>query len=164
MTHARYFEDLRERLHAAFKEDHTPREIAGSFALGTFVTMLPTFGIGLVLFAVFAYVFEWVSKLALLATVLIFNPMVKWGVYVASYVLGSILLAPSGEVELTQISLSASREVLLRLVVGNLILASLGTVVGYIVVYRFAVRFEPTDVAEALEEAVDEIVDEVLEP
>lgn len=161
---ANHIGGVRSRLREIFKEDHTPREIAGSFALGTFITMLPTLGIGLVLFAIFAYLFDWISKLALVATVVIFNPIVKWGVYAASYGLGSFILSPGAGGGVSQLAVTSSREVVIRLLVGNLILATIGALIGYVVVYRLAVRYESSVVAEAIDEALDEIVTEVLEP
>lgn len=161
---ANHISGIRSRLGEIFKEHHSPREIAGSFALGTFVTMLPTFGIGLVLFAIIAYLFDWVSKLALLATVVIFNPIVKWGIYVASYGLGSFILSTGAEVGVSRLAVTSSREIVIRLLVGNLILAPVGALIGYVVVYRLAVRYESSVVAEAIDEVLDEIVHEVLEP
>ena len=158
----RYADRIREELRKTFAEEHTPREIAGSFALGTFVTMLPTLGLGLLLFVAVAFVFDRVSKIALFASVAVFNPVVKWGVYVASYALGALLLGPA-EVGSAGASLDAGSEVLLRLLVGNLVLAVVATVVGYVVVHRLAVAYRASQVAEILEEAVEEIVEEVVE-
>jgi len=39
--------------------------------------MLPTLGAGLALFVVPLYLFDWVSKIALFASVLVFNPLVN---------------------------------------------------------------------------------------
>lgn len=154
----------REELHGAFTEDKSPREVAGSFALGTFVTMLPTLGVGLLVFVVIVYVSSWVSKIALFASVIVFNPVVKWGVYAASFGLGVLLLGPVEGVSMTDVSVSAGPEILVRLLVGNLILAVVATVLSYVVVHRLAVRFESTAIAETIDEALEEIAGEVLEP
>lgn len=160
----RYLGRIREELRQTFAEEHTPREIAGSFAFGTFVTMLPTLGLGLLLFVAVAFAVERVSKLALFASVAAFNPVVKRGVYVASYALGALLLGPGdGGVAAGDVSLDAGSGVLLRLLVGNLLLAALATVVGYAVVYRLAVAYRESEVADVLGEAVEELVEEVVE-
>ncbi|MFP8951401.1 DUF2062 domain-containing protein [Natrialbaceae archaeon A-arb3/5] len=155
----RYVDRIREELHTAFNEDATPRELSGSFALGAFITMLPTLGVGLVLFVILAHVFGWVSKLAMFASVLVFNPAVKWGVYVASFALGSVLLGPVEGVSMTSASFSAGPEIVVRLVVGNLILAMIAMVVSYVVVHRLAVRYQSTGVGETIDEALEDIAE-----
>lgn len=57
--------------------DHTPRKLAGSVALETFVTILPTLGTGVLLFVLLVAVTERVSQLALFASVVVFKPVVK---------------------------------------------------------------------------------------
>jgi len=158
----RYIGRVREELHTAFTEDHTPREIGGSFALGTFITMLPTLGVGLLVFVVIAYVADWVSRISLFASVIVFNPVVKWGVYVASFTLGVLLLGPVEGVSMTDVSPSAGPEIVIRLVVGNLILAVIATIAAYIVVYRLAVRYRTTTVAETVDEALEEIAEDLF--
>lgn len=133
-SHAR----VKTAVNAAFAETHTPREIAGSFAVGTFVTTLPTLGTGLLLFVVIAYRFDRVSKLALFLPVVILNPMAKWGVYAASFWLGSRLLGSTPGVSRTTVSFAAGPELVLRLLVGNLILAVVFATLGYVVVHRLA--------------------------
>ncbi len=158
-----YVERIREELRKTFAEEHTAKELAGSFALGTFITMLPTLGAGLLVFVVIAFVFDRISKIALFASVVVFNPVVKWGVYVASFTLGVLLLGPVEGVSISDISFSAGPEIVIRLLVGNLILAVIATVISYVAVYRLAVAYERTQVGEVLDEAVEEVVEEVFE-
>ena len=87
-------ETVRTGLRRAFAGEHTPEGIARSFALGTVITVLPTLGTGVIPFVVLAHLFDWVSTLALLATVLVFDPVVRWGVYAASFTLGVLLFGP----------------------------------------------------------------------
>ena len=160
---SRYSDRIRDELHSAFTENHTPRETAGAFALGTFITMLPTLGVGLLLFVVIVRLIDWVSKIALFASVLVFNPVMKWGVYAASFTLGIFLLGPVEGVTITDVSLSAGPDIVVRLLVGNLILAVVATVISYAVVYRLAVRYQGTEVAETIDEALEEIAEEIVE-
>lgn len=158
-----YIARIREELRKTLAEEHSPRELAGSFALGTFITMLPTLGVGLLVFLVIAFVFERISKIALFASVVVFNPVVKWGVYIASFTLGVVLLGPVEGVSISDISFSAGPEIVIRLLVGNLILAVIATIISYVVVYRLAVAYERTQTGEIINGAVEEVVEEVLE-
>lgn len=147
---------LRGELEAAFSEDHAPEDVAASFALGVFITTLPTLGVGLLVFLAIAYVWDRVSKLALFASVVVFNPVVKWGVYGTSFWLGSRLLGAIPGVTLSTVSLSAGPEVLVRLLVGNIVLAIAFTIVGYVVALRLAREFRrrDLDVGDLLSESL----------
>lgn len=155
-----YTQTIHEELRRTFLEDHTPRETAGSFSIGTFITMLPTLGVGLLAFFVLAIVFDRVSKLALFASVVVFNPVVKWGVYVVSFGLGVAILGPVEGVTLSDVSFSAGPQVVLRLLVGNLILAVIATVVSYVVVYRLAIVFETSELGKAIEEVAEKTLED----
>lgn len=134
----------RERLAAGLERavvgDHTTAEVAATFALGTFVVALPTAGGAIPLFAVVAYFSERASKLALAATLAVFNPPVKWAIYGGSYWIGERLLGPVPGARPTPETLRAldpamGTEVLTRQLFGNLVFAVALAVVGYVVVY-----------------------------
>lgn len=135
--------ELKGELEASLDGEYTPQQVAGSFALGVFITALPTLGTGFLLFVLIAYLFSGVSKLALFSSVIVLNPAVKWGVYGTSFWLGSVLLGPVGGVSRSELSLSlsAAPEVVARLLLGNLILAVLFTVVGYAAAYRLTAAY-----------------------
>ncbi|WP_247003975.1 DUF2062 domain-containing protein [Halosolutus gelatinilyticus] len=88
----RYRDRARSELRAAFRTDHTPHQIGASFAVGIFITTLPTGGLGIGLFFVFAALWSWVNKPAIFASVAVLNPFVKPAVYVASYHVGGVVL------------------------------------------------------------------------
>lgn len=127
---------VRTHLEAAFREDHPPRQVARSFALGVFITSLPTLGVGLLVFVLIAYLFESISKLALFASVVVLNPVAKWGVYAVSFWIGVQLLGRPDGITLSEVSLSAGPEVVIRLLIGNLIIAAVFTAVGYLIALR----------------------------
>jgi uncharacterized protein (DUF2062 family) len=133
-------------IHGSFAGEHTVRETAGSFSLGVFITMLPTLGTGLIAFVVLGWAFRRINHAALLASVVVFNPAVKWGVYAASFTLGVALLGPVPGVTPAEVSLSAGPPILLRLLVGNVILAVVAAVPSYIVSYRLIEAYHARDV------------------
>jgi len=136
----------KSELRRSFTEEHTPRETAGSFSLGVFITMLPTLGTGLLLFFVLAWASERINRIALFASVIVFNPVVKWGVYGSSFALGTTILGPVPGVTRSAVSLSAGPEVVVRLLVGNLILAVIATIVAYVVAFRLVSSYEYTSI------------------
>ena len=152
---------LRDELDRALLEDNTPGEIAGSFSIGIFITAMPTLGTGLLLFVLLTYLFDSISKIALFASVLVLNPIVKWGVYAASFALGFFLLGPVDGFGVGDApSLSEGNSIVVRLLVGNTILAVIAAVLAYVVAYRLLAAYEQNQFP-VVEETVDEFVDEL---
>lgn len=153
----RWLERITAELRRSFAEDHTPRETAGSFAGGVFITMMPTVGTGLLVFAVLAWVSARVNRIALVASLLVVNPVVKWGVYATSFALAVAILGPVPGATPTTLSLSAGPDIIARVLLGNTILAVVVTVPSYVLCHRLvrAYRTHEIDVVEAVAEVVD---------
>lgn len=130
-----YREAVRVRLRAMFVQDHPPHFIGVSFAIGVFVTTLPTLGTGVLGLAALGYWSTWANRLALFASVVILNPIVKTGVHAMSFALGTLLLGPVPEIINPELSLITGREILVRLLVGNVILAIGFALVGYVLAF-----------------------------
>ncbi len=159
---AAYFSRVKAELKASFSQDHSPEQIARSFAIGVFITMLPTLGAGLIVFVLLSYLFRWINKVALFASVVVLNPAVKWGVYAGSLTLGVIILGPVDGLDTASFSLDAGGDVLLRLLVGNLILAILATAIGYVAVYRMVIAYRDRETS-LVADAVDSVYEEFPE-
>jgi len=153
---SKWKQKVKLELQRAFAEDYSSRETAGSFSLGVFITMLPTLGVGLLVFVFLAWVFDRVNKVALLASVIVCNPVVKWGVYAASFAIGVALLGPVPGATPTSFSLSAGPDIVSRLLLGNLILAVLAAVPSYFICYRFVEQYNErdSDIIDDLEEVI----------
>ncbi|MFO8114581.1 MAG: DUF2062 domain-containing protein [Halorubrum sp.] len=133
---------VRSELHRSFTDEFSPRETAGSFSLGVFITMLPTLGTGLLAFVVLAWAFDRINRIAMFASVIVFNPVVKWGVYGSSFTLGTMLLGPVPGVSPSTVSLSAGPAIVTRLVIGNLILAVVAAAASYVAAHRIVIAYE----------------------
>lgn len=153
-TVAAYRERIRSALEAAFEADHTPHEVGASFAIGLFITALPTLGTGLLAFVVLAAVFDRISKIALFASVVVMNPALKPAVYLGSYRIGNRLLGAEPVVLFDVEAFDVAFDVTLRLVVGNVLLALCAAIVGYAVVRRLTVAYRRRDI-----DIVDRLVD-----
>lgn len=125
-----------QSLRRAFAEQHSTERVARSFSLGLFVAMLPTVGIGPVLLLALSGIVERVNRLAAVASVLVCNPLLKPVVYALGLGVGFVLLGPVDGVSLSVDSLAVAPDVLVRLVVGNVVLAAVVAVVGYAVAFR----------------------------
>lgn len=125
---------VRRELTAAFDGEHTAHEVATSFAIGTFVTAMPTGGLGLGLFFLLAYWCPWVCKSAIFAPVVVLNPFVKPLVYAASVNLGSLLLGAEPVVLFDVAVLDYVVTVVQFLLFGNVLIALALSGLGYAVV------------------------------
>lgn len=157
---SRYLRRLRDELGRALTEEHTPKDIARSYAIGTFITMLPTLGVGLLVFVVLDRLFESINRVALFANVLVYNPVVKWGVYAISLVIGFALLGPvEGASIWSTPTLADGQAILVRMLVGTVLLTIVVTLVSYRVVLSLARKYEHHEFP-VLEETVEEFVEQ----
>lgn len=129
-----YRDRVRRELTRAFREHHTPHEVATSFAIGIFVTALPTGGLGIGLFFVFAYWWSWISKPAIFSSVAVCNPFVKPAIYVASLQVGAIALGTGGLVPDEGTAVESAAAVAYQFVIGTIITAIALAMAGYAVV------------------------------
>jgi uncharacterized protein (DUF2062 family) len=128
-----YVGAVRTQLRAAFAQDHPPRFIGASFAISVFVTTLPTLGTGVLVLVAIGYRYAWANRLALSAAVVVLNPVVKAGVYAASFAVGTFLLGPIpvGPADFER-ALAEGGRILVRVLIGNAVLAVVFALVGYV--------------------------------
>lgn len=136
-----YRDRVRRELTTAITEEYTPHEIALSFAIGIFVTAMPSGGLGVGLLLGIAYWQPWASKTAMIAAIAVLNPLVKPLVYVASYQLGAILLGTEPIFVVGHSTLDAVLAIVQFLLLGNVLIGLLLAFVGYLAVYRLAVTY-----------------------
>ncbi|WP_254767622.1 DUF2062 domain-containing protein [Salinilacihabitans rarus] len=142
---SRYRRQFRRELTAAFEAEEAARRVAASFAIGVFITTLPSGGAGVGLFVVLAYWWSWVNKTAMFASLLVLNPFVKPAVYVASYRVGAGLLGTDPLIQFDWPLLDALLAVVQRVVIGNVLLALALAAVGYTAVLYLARSYRRSD-------------------
>jgi len=126
-----YSRQLQARFRRAFMQEQPPHQTALSLSLGLFLMALPNLGVSVLLLGAIGYRYERINRLALLAAVMVLNPLAKGTVYLVSFGIGSTVLGPIPGVSASDVSLSAGADVLTRLLVGNLLFAAGLAVVGY---------------------------------
>lgn len=131
---ASYRDRIRRKLVAAFREEHTPHQVAASFAIGVFVTALPTGGLGVGLFFVLVSLRAWISKPAIFASVAVLNPIVKPAVYLSSFQFGALLLGSDSMDSRDAMTGETAWVAVRQLVLGNVVVAVVLAVLGYIAV------------------------------
>lgn len=132
----RYRDRAKYGLARAFQEGHSPHEVAASFAIGIFITALPTGGLGIGLFFVFGYWWSWINKPAIFSSVAVCNPFVKPAIYVASLQVGAIVLGTGGLLPIGGTTAESLVTVTHQFVIGTLLIAAVLSTLGYAVVWH----------------------------
>lgn len=132
-------------LDRGLSNEHTPHEVAGSFGLGVLLAAMPTLGIGPLVLMGASVFSRRVSRLGVAASVVVFNPVVKPTVYAASLAIGFLVLGPVEGATLAAPTLGAAPDALLRLLIGNTILAVPAAAVGYLAALRAVNQYRGDD-------------------
>ena len=113
----------------------TPNAIALGFAIGTFIAILPTFGLGLTLGALILLFFHRVNKIWMLGAFVLWNPFVLVPLYRIGARLGEFIFTDKPLV-VQQLS-HWNQEILLtkRVFVGNTLLALQIAIASYVIIY-----------------------------
>lgn len=150
-----YWGRVRSELEAAFAETHTPHEVAGSFAIGVFVTTLPSAGLGLVVFLFLVRLSDRISSIAIFSSGIVINPLVKAPMYIAAFWIGTWVLGPTGTA--TGGNIADTTGIAVRMISGFVVLGVAIAAIGYVSVYLLMTEYRKWDM-----EIVEEIIDDEL--
>jgi uncharacterized protein len=123
-----HFEDV-------IKLKTSPRAIALGFAIGSFIAILPTFGLGVFIGLLVILIFKNVSKISLFAAFVVWNPLVLLSLAPVSYKVGVLIL---GDVKFVTFKIELLNHLYVysrRFIIGNLIVASVLSLASYFIVY-----------------------------
>ena len=87
---------VKERVSSLLDPDATPHQIAMSFAVGTFIEILPAFGLKTLISVGVLSAFRSMNRLALLAAIALWNSFLIAPIYGMSYALGIKFLKAPG--------------------------------------------------------------------
>jgi uncharacterized protein len=131
----RHIEDLRSI-------NSTPHEIALGFALGTFVAILPTFGLGVLIGVLIIFLKKDVNKLALFAAFAVWNPIILVPINTLAFHIGDTLLQGAPIIEYYVSLANQVFHFTRRLLIGNIILSTMLTGISYYLVKRLTRKYQ----------------------
>jgi len=141
----KYWEKAKSEIVDSIREDYTPHETAFSFALGTFIVLIPTSAMGLFILGAIAVTFERINRIALFSTALVFNPVVNMAFYSLSYFTGSLIFWISTIPDLDLFSLTQTFTLSQNLILGSIITALPISLVSYLIVHRISVFIQSNE-------------------
>jgi uncharacterized protein len=108
---------------AVLETKKSPHSVAWGFAIGTFISNMPTPGFNLAIGALTILIFTRINKYALFAGILFWNPLITPFTYALSFKIGNNLLANSPVIQYTPHSFEAYYHFSRRFLLGSLILS-----------------------------------------
>jgi uncharacterized protein len=137
----RYVEKIKHHFREVIKLKTTPQTIALGFAIGTFISVLPTPGFNILLGLLIVLIFERVSKLSLFGAILFWNPITSIPIYWLNHKVGDLLFGSAPVVKYNIIFVdfvyNFSRRYLLGSVINGIIISAL----CYLIVWFIASKY-----------------------
>ena len=128
---------ISELLKGFLLSDNSPHKVAGGLALGVFLGLFPTFGIGGVAAVGIAHILR-LNKAAALAGLAILNPLTYPIFYPLFYIVGMIVTGTNLDTTIEGIKKLAVGEVAVVYIAGNIVVSSVMSVITYFVSLRIA--------------------------
>jgi len=116
------------------EEKKDPHYVALGFALGLFIGILPTPGIGILLCLLVVFLFK-VNKLSILAGFALINPATLPFVLAAILWIGTSITGAKVRTNVDVFSRTEMMHMIKPLIIGDLILAFSAAIIGYLLVY-----------------------------
>lgn len=125
---------LTNQLQELLKADASPRQLAQGFAVGTFISILPTPGLNILLATILLGLFKQLNKMALFAALAVWNTLIVAPLYALSGKLGALFFTLSPLQAIDGFVSQYLNAAVKHFVVGNVVLAVAITAVSYLLV------------------------------
>lgn len=112
--------------------DFTPHTIALGLAIGTLVSLLPTFGFSALLALLLIFIFPTINRPAIFVSLIVWNPLVQIPIYALSFHLGSLMFADATLVKYDVEILNQLYSFTRRFLIAHLIIVTSITLATYI--------------------------------
>jgi uncharacterized protein len=135
-------EKLKKRIKVIIETKSSPDSIAAGFAVGTFIGIVPTPGISVILGLIALFLFPRLSKYALFIAIAFWNPIVQSPLYYLSYKIGNWIFGSEEVIRFQWALLNEAYNFTRMYMVGNLILATTISIASFFLVRYFAARYQ----------------------
>lgn len=137
----KWWSRLREHFRQVLETKHSPHAIASGFSIGTFLALLPTFGLGLLLGLLVMMVYKRISKYAMVAAFVVWNPLVQPPLYALSYIFGEWMFGSAPRATYNIEILNVVHHVTRRYLTGMVLIAAAVALLCYPPVFLLARRY-----------------------
>lgn len=159
----KYYKKLKEHFKEVLRIKKTPHSIALGFSIGTLIAILPTFGLGILFGLITLMIFKSASKVSMMISFAVWNPLVLFSLYGVGYKIGDWILGDAPirvyRIELINELFVYSRKFL----VGNFVLAVTFSILSYIILFYLTRWYQKTHPIDKVIEIASEIEKEIKE-
>ncbi|MFH1439515.1 MAG: DUF2062 domain-containing protein [Candidatus Woesearchaeota archaeon] len=131
-------EKLMHHFHEVIKLKKSPHSIALGFAVGTFISILPTPGLNILLGLLVVLIYEKINKISLFGSIIFWNPLFTIPLDGLSYKIGSLIFGSAPVVRYNIVILDNIYNFTRRFLVGEIITAVFLSVFSYLLVFLIA--------------------------
>ena len=140
MPKANFKKKAMDYLYRMLSEKKSEHSIALGFAIGTFISALPTPGFNILLGVLIALIFKKVNKVSLFASFIFWNPITIIPVYLLSYKIGNAMFVSQPIIRYNIVMIDLIYNISRRFLLGNLILAVVLGIFFYVLI-RVIIKF-----------------------
>ena len=131
----RFKDKLKIHLEEIIKTKTSSKSIALGIGIGTFISILPTPFLNILIGILILLIFKNISKISLFASMAFWNPLTLTPIYYLSYKIGGLIFGSLPVIKYNVIILDQIFNFSRRFLIGNLILAIIFSILFYIISY-----------------------------
>ena len=124
---------LKEHFQEVIRTKTSPHSIGVGFAIGTFISTLPTPGFNILLGLLILLIFKKVNKFSLFAGIIFWKPLFSIPIYYFSYQIGNMLFGQSPMIMYELTFLDQMYSYARRFLIGNVILTVTISIASYFI-------------------------------
>lgn len=129
---------IKRYLKQLVKIETSPHLIALGFAIGTFIAIIPSFGIDIPLAIFISLIFPKINKVTLFASFMVWNPLIVIPLYGLGYKIGYLVFGDVTPIKFNIIIIESIYEHSIRFITGISIISAVLAVISYFVVKKTA--------------------------
>jgi hypothetical protein len=153
-----YIDKTRVQFFEILKSETSDHSVALGFSIGTFVCVLPLFGLHIVICILLGLFFKKLNKVALALSVIFWNPLMEFLIYFLSFRIGTYFYTESAGPKFDIVFLNQIYDFSMRFLLGNIIIAITFAILSYFVIRLVLLinrKFVKREFAEINSEAVE---------
>jgi len=125
---------IRREFYKIISAKGSEHSIALGFAIGSFIAILPSFGLDILIGLLIVLIFKRINKFSLFGSFVVWNPLTLFPIYFLSYQLGSVIFGSTPAIRFNVVMVDMIYNFSARFFAGTFILSLLISVTSYFVI------------------------------
>lgn len=138
----RFSKKVKEHFREVLEIKTSTHSIALGFAIGTFISMLPTPGFNILLGFLIILIFKRINKFSLFGSLVLWNPLTLFPFYFLMYKLGNLMFSSAPVIRFNIVIIDQIYNFSRRFLIANIIIAIIMSIISYFVVRMVAEKYK----------------------